>query len=168
MRRRLPVLGVALAVAVAVTMTACSSSSPAPPASPLSGWNKPVWETEWSTFDGWDPAWDDSSDASGLTWAQHIFAGLDSANLSAFLYWWGSTTPSENGDNEGLLEINGSTVTAAGRLWAWGGNENGELGIGSLAVGGLEEHPVSVGINLTEVSSTASNVAGLSPGRPRG
>jgi PQQ-like domain len=36
MRRRLPVLGVALAVAVAVTVTACSSS-PAPPASPLSG-----------------------------------------------------------------------------------------------------------------------------------
>jgi outer membrane protein assembly factor BamB len=35
MRRRLPVLGVALAVAV--TVTACSSSSPAPPASPLSG-----------------------------------------------------------------------------------------------------------------------------------
>jgi PQQ-like domain len=37
MRRRLPVLGVALAVAVAVTVTACSSSGPAPPASPLSG-----------------------------------------------------------------------------------------------------------------------------------
>src|SRR6202050_3578902 len=36
MRRRLPVLGVALAVAAAVTVTACSSSSPALPASPLS------------------------------------------------------------------------------------------------------------------------------------
>src|SRR5579875_606890 len=90
------------------------------PTSPLSGWSKPAWETEWSTFESWDPAWDDGTDASGLTWAQHIFAGLDSANLSAFLYWWGSTTPSENGDNEGLLEINGSTVTPAGRLWAFG------------------------------------------------
>jgi len=90
------------------------------PTTPLSGWSKPAWETEWSTFDGWDPAWDDSSDASGLTWAQHIFAGLDSANLSAFLYWWGSTTPSSNGDNEGLVEINGSTVTPSGRLWAFG------------------------------------------------
>jgi O-glycosyl hydrolase len=89
------------------------------PTSALSGWSKPAWETEWSTFESWDPAWDDGTDASGLTWAQHIFAGLDQANLSAFLYWWGSTTPSENGDNEGLLEINGSTVTPAGRLWAF-------------------------------------------------
>jgi O-glycosyl hydrolase len=90
------------------------------PTTPLTGWTKPAWETEWSTFDSFDPAWDDGTDASGLTWAQNIFNGLDEANLSAFLYWWGSTTPSENGDNEGLLEINGSTVTPTGRLWAFG------------------------------------------------
>jgi O-glycosyl hydrolase len=90
------------------------------PTTPLSGWTKPAWETEWSTFETWDPAWDDGTDASGLTWAQHIFAGLDSANLNAFLYWWGSTTPSENGDNEGLIQINGSTVAPSGRLWALG------------------------------------------------
>ncbi|HEY6786069.1 MAG TPA: putative Ig domain-containing protein, partial [Trebonia sp.] len=89
------------------------------PTTPLSGWTKPAWETEWSTFETWDPAWDDGTDASGLTWAQHIFAGLDSSNLSAFLYWWGSTTPSENGDNEGLIQINGSTVAPSGRLWAF-------------------------------------------------
>jgi O-glycosyl hydrolase len=89
------------------------------PDSALSGWTKPAWETEWSTFETWDPAWDDGTDASGMSWAQNIYNGLTNANLSAFLYWWGSTTPSENGDNEGLLEINGSTVTAAGRLWAF-------------------------------------------------
>jgi O-glycosyl hydrolase len=89
------------------------------PTTPLSGWSKPAWETEWSTFEGFDSAWDDGSDASGLTWAQNIFNGLDEANLSAFLYWWGSTTPSENGDNEGLLEINGSSVIPTGRLWAF-------------------------------------------------
>ena len=91
------------------------------PTTPLSGWTKPAWETEWSTFESWDPAWDDGSDASGLTWAQHIFAGLDSANLNAFLYWWGSSTPSGNGDNESLIQINGSTVTPSGRLWAFAG-----------------------------------------------
>ena len=89
------------------------------PDSPLSGWSKPAWETEWSTFESWDPAWDDGTDASGMSWAQNIYNGLANANLSAFLYWWGSTTPSENGDNEGLVEINGSTVTPSGRLWAF-------------------------------------------------
>src|SRR6202034_3979908 len=89
------------------------------PDSALSGWTKPAWETEWSTFETWDPAWDDGTDASGLTWAQHIYTGLTAANLSAFLYWWGSTTPSENGDNEGLVEINGSSVIPSGRLWAF-------------------------------------------------
>jgi O-glycosyl hydrolase len=89
------------------------------PTSALSGWSKPAWETEWSTFETWDPAWDDGTDASGFTWAQHIYQALTGSNLSAFLYWWGSTTPSENGDNEGLLLLNGSTVTTSGRLWAF-------------------------------------------------
>jgi glucuronoarabinoxylan endo-1,4-beta-xylanase len=91
----------------------------APPASPLPGWTKPVWQTEWSTFQKWDPAWDDGTTASGLTWAQNIYTGLTRANLSAFLYWWGSTTPAENGDNEGLIQIDGSTVETSGRLWAF-------------------------------------------------
>jgi O-glycosyl hydrolase len=89
------------------------------PTTPLSGWSKNAWETEWSTFETWDPAWDDGTDASGLTWAQHIYQGLTGSNLNAFLYWWGSTTPSSNGDNEGLVEINGSTVSTSGRLWAF-------------------------------------------------
>jgi O-glycosyl hydrolase len=89
------------------------------PTSALATSGQPTWETEWSTFDSFDPAWDDNTDASGFTWAKSIYTGLTSANLSAFLYWWGSTTPSENGDNEGLLEINGSTVTTTGRLWAF-------------------------------------------------
>ena len=50
-------------------------------------------------------------------------------------------------------------VDSAGRLWAWGGNENGQLGTGSGQ--GIQAFPVSVGIRLTQVSSTASNVAGL-------
>ena len=89
------------------------------PASPLAGWYKPVWETEWSTFQSWDPAWDDGTTASGLSWAQNIYTGLTQANLGAFLYWWGTSTPTFNGDNESLVQINGSTVTASARLWAF-------------------------------------------------
>jgi O-glycosyl hydrolase len=89
------------------------------PATPLSGWNKSVWETEWSTFQSWDPAWDDGTTASGFSWAQNIYNGLTDANLNAFLYWWGSSEPSFNGDNESLIQINGTTVSPSGRLWAF-------------------------------------------------
>jgi len=91
----------------------------APPNSPLAGWTNPVWETEWSTFETWDPSWDDGTDASGFSWAQRIYQGLTSADLSAFFYWWGTSTPTYNGDNESLVQINGSTVVPSGRLWAF-------------------------------------------------
>ena len=45
------------------------------------------------------------------------------------------------------------------RLWAWGGNDNGQLGTRSSAR--IEREPVDVGIHLTQVSSTASNLAGF-------
>jgi len=77
---------------------------------------KHIWETEWSTFDNFDAAWDDNSDASGFTWAQHIYTGLTAANLSGFLYWWGMSTGT---DNEQLIQLNGSNVVATGRLWAF-------------------------------------------------
>jgi O-glycosyl hydrolase len=91
------------------------------PDSPLAGWTKPAWETEWSTFESWDPAWDDGTDASGLSWAQNIYNGLANSNLSAFLYWWGTGTPTFNGDNESLIQLNTTTgtVTPSGRLWAF-------------------------------------------------
>ncbi|HVU69100.1 MAG TPA: ricin-type beta-trefoil lectin domain protein, partial [Ktedonobacteraceae bacterium] len=89
------------------------------PNSPLnSAGGKHAWETEWSTFEALDNAWDDGSDASGFTWAQHIFTGLTAANLSAVLYWWGAVGSGTN-DNEGLLQVNGSNVITSGRLWAF-------------------------------------------------
>jgi O-glycosyl hydrolase len=94
------------------------------PTFPLTS-ERPVWETEWSTFEKWDPAWNDGTDASGLSWANRIYVALTQADVNAFLYWWGTTTYSENGDNEGLIILGAPTDTtadtyqASGRLWAF-------------------------------------------------
>ncbi|HEV8065892.1 MAG TPA: hypothetical protein VGP46_13705, partial [Acidimicrobiales bacterium] len=49
-------------------------------------------------------------------------------------------------------------IDGSGHLWAWGGNQNGQLGTGGA---GAVTDPVEVGISLTQISSTASNVAGF-------
>ena len=94
------------------------------PTFPLTN-ERPVWETEWATFEKWDPAWNDGTDASGLSWADRIYTALTAANVDAFLYWWGTTTYKENGDNEGLVILGtptdptAGTYQASGRLWAF-------------------------------------------------
>ena len=125
------------------------------PASALAGWTKPAWETEWSTFETWDPAWDDGTDASGLTWAQHIYTGLTAANLSAFLYWWGSSTPSGNGDNESLIQINGSTVASSGRLWAFA-NYSRYVHPGAVRIGATSSNG---SVDLTAFKNTDGTIA---------
>ncbi len=91
----------------------------APPNSALTGTgSKHIWETEWSTFDNWDPNWDTGSDASGFTWAQNIYTGITASNLSAFLYWWGFGFNST--DNGALIHDNNGTVIPSKRLFAMG------------------------------------------------
>jgi O-glycosyl hydrolase len=125
------------------------------PTSPLPGWNKQAWQTEWSTFEGFSTAWDDGSGASGLSWAQHIHQGLTGANLNAFLYWWGSTTPQENGDNEGLLEINGSSVIPTGRLWAFA-NYSRYIRPGAVRIGASSSNGA---VNLSAYKNADGSVA---------
>lgn len=50
-------------------------------------------------------------------------------------------------------------IDTTGRLWAWGSNAYGQLGIGSGVR--QETAPTSVGTGFSQVSSTARNVAGL-------
>jgi alpha-tubulin suppressor-like RCC1 family protein len=50
-------------------------------------------------------------------------------------------------------------IDSTGRLWAWGDNKSGQLGTDSVPHGATL--PVDVGIHLSQVSSTAQNVAGL-------
>lgn len=50
-------------------------------------------------------------------------------------------------------------IDASGLLWAWGSNKYGQLGTGGS--GPVQRTPVSVGFVLSQISSTAANVAGL-------
>ena len=50
-------------------------------------------------------------------------------------------------------------IDRSGRLWAWGDNRSGQLGTGSATT--IATAPVSVGIHLAQISSTAQNVGGF-------
>lgn len=50
-------------------------------------------------------------------------------------------------------------IDSHGRLWDWGSNSEGQLGLGSSV--SIKTRPTKVGIQLTQVSSTAQDVAGL-------
>jgi alpha-tubulin suppressor-like RCC1 family protein len=50
-------------------------------------------------------------------------------------------------------------IDNTGRLWAWGDNRDGQLGLGGNHR--METLPVDVGTHLTQVSATAQDVAGV-------
>jgi len=79
---------------------------------------RPVWESEWATFQPFDPAWNDGSDASGLAWAENIETALSAGRVNGFLYWWLAST---SDSNQELIELGPSGPVASGRLWAIAG-----------------------------------------------
>jgi O-glycosyl hydrolase len=64
------------------------------------------------------PGWYDSgATCEGLTWAQNIYTGMTSANLSAYLYWEGLEV-NQTDSSAHLIDTDGTSVTPSGRLWA--------------------------------------------------
>jgi alpha-tubulin suppressor-like RCC1 family protein len=53
-------------------------------------------------------------------------------------------------------------IDQSGKLWSWGRNDDGQLGTGRRGRDQLT--PVSTGLSLTQISSTAQNAAGLRQG----
>jgi O-glycosyl hydrolase len=121
------------------------------PTSPLPGWTKPAWETEWyGTDNPWDASWDDGTADSGFTWAQRIYQGLTGANLSAYLFWWGTST-----GNESLIDLQGSSVSASSRLWAFG-NYSRFIRPGAVRIGASSS---SGAVDLSAFKNTDGTVA---------
>jgi alpha-tubulin suppressor-like RCC1 family protein len=117
-----------------------------------------------------------SQGGSGATNGQTMVILTDGS-----IWSWGNNTKGQLGDGSRVssdapvpvhvpagvtfLKVNSGgnscyAIDRAGRLWAWGGNQNGQLGTGDSA-SPVETSPVAVGLRLTQVSSTASNVAGF-------
>ena len=121
------------------------------PTSPLPGWTKPAWETEWyGTDNPWDASWDDGTADSGFTWAQRIYQGLTGANLSAYLFWWGTST-----GNESLIDLQGNSVSASSRLWAFG-NYSRFVRPGAVRIGASSS---SGAVDLSAFKNTDGTVA---------
>ena len=87
----------------------------APPTVPLTS-QRHVWESEWADFSTWDPAWDDSTNGDGFTWAQDIQTALTQAGVSAFFYWWGASASTAN---SGLIQVQGPVINLSKRYWAF-------------------------------------------------
>lgn len=79
---------------------------------------RPVWESEWATFQPFDAAWNDGSDASGLAWAENIETALSAGRVNGFLYWWLAST---SDSNQELIELAPTGPVVSGRFWAIAG-----------------------------------------------
>jgi O-glycosyl hydrolase len=123
----------------------------------ISGWSKQAWETEWFHYstNSWDTAWDDSTADSGITWAQNIYSGLTSANLNAFLFWYGTNVPSVGGNGSLLMLNTDGTVSVSSRLWAFA-NYSRFIRPGAVRIGATSSNSA---VDLTAAKNTDGSVA---------
>jgi O-glycosyl hydrolase len=81
-----------------------------------------VWQTEFCDLNGgWSTAWYSNGGAGdGFTWANTIYTGLTTGNLSAYLWWEGvQDRATNNNNNEKLILVEATTYQVAKRLWAF-------------------------------------------------
>ena len=102
------------------------------------------------------PGLDDGTDASGLTWAQHIYTGPDRGEPQRVPVLVGQHHPAENGDNESAcILINGSIVASSGRLWAFA-NYSRYVRPGAVRIGATSSNSA---VDLTAFKNTDGSVA---------
>jgi glucuronoarabinoxylan endo-1,4-beta-xylanase len=73
---------------------------------------RPIWETEQSSFEGFDP-----SIGNGVAVAKWINDAITIGNVSAWHYWW---LTSDNADNEGLIGNGQGDTTITKRVYTVG------------------------------------------------
>jgi O-glycosyl hydrolase len=73
-----------------------------------------VWQTEVSTFDGYE-----GTMANALVWARRIHFFLSKAHVSAFHYWYLSAAPNARVDNEALTGPDGNVAKRAYAIAHW-------------------------------------------------
>jgi glucuronoarabinoxylan endo-1,4-beta-xylanase len=76
----------------------------------INNYGKPLWETEVSTFDTYDP-----SIANGMYWAGRIHRFLTEAQVNAWHFWW----LIGQADNEGLTDSSGHPTKRLYVLGQW-------------------------------------------------
>ncbi|ORY56955.1 glycoside hydrolase superfamily [Pseudomassariella vexata] len=81
-----------------------------------------VWETECSDLNGrWSTSWySNGGSGDGYTWANNIYTGLTTGNVSAYLWWVGTQDrATNNNNNEKLILVDGQNYEVSKRLWAY-------------------------------------------------
>jgi O-glycosyl hydrolase len=130
-----------------------------------------VWQTEYSDLNGaWSTAWYTSGTAGdGFTWANTVFDGIVSSNLSAYIFWEGvQDRATNNNPNEKLILVDGQTYDVSKRLWAFaqfrvvrpGAVRIGASGGSNLKSGAFLNKDGSVAVVLIN-SGTAAQTVGV-------